>query len=332
MSIELSVIIPVYNVEKYIRICLSSVLKQVNDKCELIIVNDGSPDSSINIIDEIVKNCRYDNIKVITQSNRGLSGARNTGIRASKGRYISFLDSDDVFLDNAIEKILSEIEKGQDVDLIEFDAYGMKDTDDENFLFDYPINVTGGEKVNSIDSSTVILDVFNRSCWFAWARVYKRELFNYGMFVEGRNFEDILLIPTLYIHSKKISKINEPLIGYRINSQGITRKPKLKDLHDIDYAISICEHLTIGDLELAKILFVTTLKGRFIIGYNYGGIFYSLRETRKLKKKYNEKYKVKFHDASLGFKNGFFYTSPFVYHYSFCIYHALKKIKNKIMS
>lgn len=325
MSIELSIIIPVYNVEKYIATCLNSVLKQVNDKCEVIIINDGSPDSSISIIDEIIKKSTFCNLRVITQNNRGLSGARNTGIRQSRGRFISFLDSDDVFLDNALEKILKTIDSDADVDIIEFDAFGMKDTNDDVFILDYPINVTGGEREFSTRIGQNILSVFNRSCWFAWARIYKRELFDYGMFVEGRNFEDILLIPTLYLRSKKIVGINEFLIGYRINPQGITRKPKPKDLQDLDYAMSICNELTLGNVKLAKVLFITTLKGRFIVGCNYGGVLFSWREVRRLKKMYGQKYKISFFDKELTRKNKLFYYSPLLYHYSFLLYHVLKK-------
>ena len=106
----ISVIIPAYNVEKYIKRCVDSVLNQNYEKFEIIIINDGSTDSTLNICNENYKN--KENIKIINQENRGLSGARNAGINAAIGEYLMFVDGDD-FLDNnnCLEKINEVISK-----------------------------------------------------------------------------------------------------------------------------------------------------------------------------------------------------------------------------
>ena len=90
---KVSVIVPVYNVEKYIKKCLNSLVNQTLDEVEIVVVNDGSPDNSQKIIDEYTK--KYKNIKSYVKKNGGLSDARNYGIKKATGKYISFVDSDD---------------------------------------------------------------------------------------------------------------------------------------------------------------------------------------------------------------------------------------------
>ena len=97
-SLKISVIIPVYNVEKYLRICLESILNQNFKGYEIILINDGSTDNSLNICREYEK--KYSNIIVINEENSGPSAARNKGLEYAKGKYISFIDSDDELLPN----------------------------------------------------------------------------------------------------------------------------------------------------------------------------------------------------------------------------------------
>ena len=101
MRVSFSVIIPVYNTEKFITKCLDSVLKQTYKEYDVIIVNDGSTDSSAEIVECYEK--KYDRIQVVTQANKGLGGARNTGIASAKGDYLVFLDSDDYIREDMLE-------------------------------------------------------------------------------------------------------------------------------------------------------------------------------------------------------------------------------------
>lgn len=106
---KISIIVPVYNVEKYIEKCIKSILAQENCNMEIIIVNDGSTDSSLKICNRISK---YDNrIKIITQNNGGLSAARNTGLKYANGDYCYFIDGDDYLENNILEEIIDEIEE-----------------------------------------------------------------------------------------------------------------------------------------------------------------------------------------------------------------------------
>ena len=103
INIKLSVIIPVYQVENYIEKCLYSLFEQMNKNVECIIVNDGTPDQSMELVKKIIENYAGLNICVINQENQGLSAARNNGLKNAKGDYIAFLDSDD-WIDNSYFK------------------------------------------------------------------------------------------------------------------------------------------------------------------------------------------------------------------------------------
>ncbi len=123
----ISVIIPVYNVENYLRECVDSVLKQTYRNLEIILVDDGSTDSSGIICDEYVE--KDDRISVIHQKNGGLSVARNTGLTEANGDYVYFLDSDDYIAENTFETLLAIAEKDNS-DIVFFDAVSFADTDD----------------------------------------------------------------------------------------------------------------------------------------------------------------------------------------------------------
>lgn len=108
----LSIIIPVYNVVPYIAQCLDSILIDNHFEGEVLCVNDGSTDDSLSVLKEYA--ARYGNVAIIDQKNKGLSEARNTGLRAAKGNYVAFIDSDDWLFPNTLDRILRHID-GEDV-------------------------------------------------------------------------------------------------------------------------------------------------------------------------------------------------------------------------
>ena len=117
--INVSIVIPVYNVEKYLKQCLESVVNQTLDKIEVICINDGSTDNSLNILKEYEK--KYNNIIIIDQENKGPGFARNIGMKRASGKYIYFLDSDDYIELNAMEICFKECEINK-LDFITFDS------------------------------------------------------------------------------------------------------------------------------------------------------------------------------------------------------------------
>ena len=230
--IKLSVIIPVYKVEKYIIECLESVCCQLVDGVEVILVNDGTPDNAMLMAHQYISE-QYIHLKgqfvFIDQENQGLSGARNTGISVAKGEYLMFLDSDDVIEKEFFLKIFNVL-KNQNIDIVQYKAYRFRDDQNQkiNFMVDSPFVQQG-----KLLDEDVLKFIFNTSNWFAWLRVYKRDLFNDILFPLGRLYEDAYTVPFIILKAKKICFINECLIGYRYNDQGITAKITPKSLEDL---------------------------------------------------------------------------------------------------
>lgn len=117
--VSISVIVPVYNVEKYVEECLLSILRQLSPWDELIVINDGSTDNSYHICLNIAR--KYSNILLIDQKNKGLGAARNVGIKKAKGYYVCFVDSDDYISDDALDEIRKQLLRN-DLDILQFDA------------------------------------------------------------------------------------------------------------------------------------------------------------------------------------------------------------------
>lgn len=208
-----SVVVPVYNAEKYLEKCITSVLTQSFDDIELILVDDGSPDGSGRICDSFA--ATDNRVKVIHQQNQGHITARMNGVKASTGEYILFLDSDDWFLPDAMQTANCAIERyGCDMLLFRLERGGVPCAD-----------FFGGERenVSKADYYTVNLD--SSALNSLVIRVVKRGLFDnadISSFKHFINSEDLLLSLQLVNQAKKISYIPSALYSYRENENGIT--------------------------------------------------------------------------------------------------------------
>ncbi|HGN2347175.1 TPA: glycosyltransferase family 2 protein [Proteus mirabilis] len=233
----LSIVIPCYNVENYIIDCLESLFKQIDDKCELIIINDGSTDNTDKIITSYLKNIYNENIFYVRQNNNGLSATRNKGIKLSTGKYIAFLDSDDIWLPNSYEKIIEKL--NLNIDILEFDAIKFNKHFAEKSIF---YTYLKSKNENFIYKKNDILQsCFVANTWYVWSRIYKKDIFkNEELFFEnGRRYEDIMFTPYIYLNEniKKISILKHIVVGYRYNDSSITKMPMKNDIQDIIYAI-----------------------------------------------------------------------------------------------
>lgn len=208
----ISVIIPVYNVEPYIAECIESIQNQTYINLEIILVDDGSTDNSVDICDQYAA---YDErIKVIHQENAGVSAARNTGIEAATGEYISFVDSDDYIGPTLYEDMLKVL-KEHDLDIIEFTAFRDK----------------GGEIIEGCNDGS--LEIFNRDealkmamhdCFVAvWSQLYKRSAIDDVRFPVGRKFEDTAVSYRFIANTKRVGHINRCYYYYRLNPNSITQ-------------------------------------------------------------------------------------------------------------
>lgn len=208
-EIDLSIVMPAYNVEKYIKKCIESVVNQ-NTKYnyELIIVNDGSTDDT----EDIIKKFDSNKIKYIKQENQGLSGARNTGIENAVGKYITFIDSDDIMEENAIEIMMDAMMK-ESADIV-VGSYYM-------FVNDK------GERQNCISEKRVIVNNTSEAVknhGYAWGKIFKREIFNKVRFPLHMWYEDTLICTVIFrMKNKKVVVLDDMVYGYRINPEGISR-------------------------------------------------------------------------------------------------------------
>ena len=178
----ISIIIPVYKVEKYLEKCIKSVLSQTYKNLQIILVDDGSPDNCGNICDDYA---RVDNrIEVIHKANGGLSDARNVGLKAARGEYIGFVDSDDYVSNEMFENLYNTL-ISNDVDVSICNFYIV--IDNKNIIK----NADNGVKIyNKLEIlKEILLDKKIQS--YAWNKLYKRELFEDIEYPIGKKYEDI---------------------------------------------------------------------------------------------------------------------------------------------
>jgi len=224
---KFSIIIPVYNVEQYLRDCLDSVVMQTYPDYEVICVNDGSTDGSQEILMEYEKN--YSQITVITQQNKGLSGARNAGIRAAQGDYLFFLDSDDWIEPDAL-KTLAEKQNGED--LVCFNGRRVF----ENGMTEEP-DAGVSESCLSGWEYYIKYALLTRKFHFVCTvlRLYRREylLKNNLFFEEGIYHEDNLFTPIACYYAQSAKVIPDCLYIYRIREGSITQIVRVKRLFDM---------------------------------------------------------------------------------------------------
>lgn len=213
---KVSVIVPVYNVEKYLNKCIESIIKQSYENIEIILVDDGSTDKSGKICDEYsLKDSR---IKVIHKENGGLSDARNYGIDAATGDYLLFVDSDD-YIDIDLIKNVNQYMNKQ-IDVIKFKMVKIDDNGKEIEKIDGPVfdELTGEEAF-----STLVFNDYLLEC--ACIYLFKRELIinNNFKFAVGAEHEDFGLTPLVIISAKNMASVNNYGYYYVQSDNSITR-------------------------------------------------------------------------------------------------------------
>lgn len=209
----ISIIIPVYNVEKYLREALDSVVNQTYTNLEIIIVNDGSTDNSLNICNEYKD--RDDRIRVISVPNGGLGAARNHGLNHATGEYISFLDSDDYCPNNAIELMYNAlIDNGVDLTVGNCQIV----IDDGQKLTPQKIPERKCEIISGIDLIKSLLIGASSAC----VRLYKKSLWDGLRFPEGVINEDEPILIEVYGRCNKVFMLDDVTYYYRKRSNSIT--------------------------------------------------------------------------------------------------------------
>ncbi len=227
---EISIIVPVFNVEKYLSCCLDSLINQnFKKKYEIICINDGSTDSSLDILKRYQN---YEKVSIIDQKNKGLSSARNTGIKYAKGKYIMFIDSDDYLKnENVLSLMYNEAEKNElDITIANFE-YDFEDKR-KNYTKErhscIKNKVMSGKKFYDLAiKKKSIMSV-------VWNKLYKREflLKNNLFFLEGVLYEDMEFTPKAFYLAEKVKYIDEVIYMYRQREGSITSNKNINRLDD----------------------------------------------------------------------------------------------------
>lgn len=216
---RVSVVIPVYNVQDYLPLCLESVLKQTFADFEVICVNDGSSDEGALVLsDYAAKDSR---IKIITQPNQGLSAARNRGLAEASGEFVYFLDSDDAVHPQLLE-ICCQLAQQHQADLINFAYQSFQGLS----LPPHKIYSGISELLVKIESEPLLANTKGWSINYnVWSKFYRRNLLKEHSFIPGIFFEDYPFCVTLLARHPRTVLINEKLYFYRTNNSSITRSP-----------------------------------------------------------------------------------------------------------
>ncbi|AHM72710.1 glycosyltransferase [Yersinia hibernica] len=223
----LSLIIPVYNADKYLDSCLASVFSQWDNTLEVIIINDGSTDNSADIIKKYSENFEF---VYIAQENSGISVVRNKGISTSSGRYITFLDADDLWCDD-IYHTIKEVIQANSPDGLIFNYSEIIDDKEKVFKLIKENKLT----VDNLDS--VKLRIAESEMFYVWRCIFNRDIFNGVNFDIGRRFEDQLLLPILINKCKSIFECKDLIVQYRQVSSSITKNLYISDLDDSEFGL-----------------------------------------------------------------------------------------------
>lgn len=228
----ISIIVPVFNVEKYISICVDSILKQDYVNFEIILINDGSTDNSGKICDDYAT--ISEKVKVFHQKNRGLSSARNTGIDNASGEYIWFVDSDDWIATNALEIIAKELK--DDIEMLGF--YESKYIEKEEKFTKQKIIITIGT-TNGLSYIEFNGKFVPSVCFYVYNINFIKE--NRLLFKEQLVHEDDYFSLQCFSLVKRIKKINKVLYFYRIRDNSIiTGKVTLERLNSYLEIVKLC--------------------------------------------------------------------------------------------
>lgn len=339
---KISVIVPIYNVEKYLENCVSSIIKQTYTNLEIILVDDGSTDSSKIICDDLA--AKDSRIKVIHKENGGLSSARNEGMKIATGELIGFVDSDDYIIPEFYEYLYDMLEKNN-ADISEGKFLRISEelmSNAERILIDKNNEVKIEEIVsNNLDALYTLYGINEEEYVqkvVVWNKLYKKELFENIIFPEGRLHEDEFTTYKLLYKSKKIVSSNKFIHGYMQTQKSIMRTEiKQKRIDD-------CLESILSSLEFFHEKNMYELETKIMMRYLDICIELSWKisnqnsDTKKQKLEYiKEKYKLFFENNMKYYKeyvstklDKHFFNLLELAYYSACENHGIKDFYDRL--
>lgn len=279
---KVSVIVPVYNVEKYIEKCIVSIKNQTLTDFECLIIDDGSPDNSVEVAKKVIGNdLRF---IILSKENGGLSDAKNFGKRAATGEYICFIDSDDYIDETCLEKAYNMAIK-HNSDITCFDIYFEYENGEKK------LSVGGYQEVDSYSNNKEIAFINNSSN----NKIYRREFMLNRNFIKGMWYEDMAIVPVWLAEANNVSYVNEPLYFY-LQREGSIMHSADERIFDIYKALDNVKSKLglsmeeMSNLYLDNIVIMTTLRIREIKDKEMRREFY-IRNVEMLDEVYPSWYK-----------------------------------------
>lgn len=281
----ISVIVPIYKVEDYLKECIESIINQTYSDIEVILVDDGSPDRCPQMCDEWAK--RDSRIRVVHKKNGGLSSARNAGLDVAKGEYISFVDSDDFICKDALENLYNRIKDDNSIGITSGLIYRYQDGSINNFKDQWLCS-----KEIVIPSSEFLLETMSqKTSYTVWNKLYRRDVIGNTRFREGRNNEDTLF---MYDLGKNIAILNVCMVEiphyvyyYRYREDSICTTAKIPLAIDIlgNYELMMedCKNTNSRLYDVLYFSYVRTLYG-FVDSLLLNPVWYPLYFTEYQKK------------------------------------------------
>ncbi|MGN1054858.1 MAG: glycosyltransferase family 2 protein [Erysipelotrichaceae bacterium] len=261
---KFSVIVPVYNVEKYISKCVESVKEQTLTDFECLIIDDGTKDNSIEKAIEVIGD--DERFKIYHKVNGGLSDARNYGIDKATGEYLFFLDSDD-YIGNTLLEDTYNMAKKYDSDIVCFDMMYVYDNGEEKISYGADFEC----KSYKDDNSVIFINNSSNN------KIYRRIFMNDKRFIKGMWYEDLAVIPVWLSKANNVSHVSKPLYYYlqREGSISHSADPRIFDIYRALNIIKEQLNTDLTDLYLDNCLIMTTLRIRDIEDRNMRIDFYN---------------------------------------------------------
>lgn len=250
MSSLVSVIVPVFNVDKYLGKCIESIINQSYRNLEIILINDGSTDKSLYIC-EMYKT-RDDRIKVIDKKNGGLSSARNAGLDIMNGEYVIFVDSDDFINENMVKDLL-QAAISENADIVQSGFQMIYDSGEIKKRYKYINNIINTKK--SILEAYFVQQSINV---ILCNKIYKANLFENIRMVEGKNNEDYMIMPELLSNCNKFMNIDGIYYNYLQREDSIMgsmfTEKKMDSIYASEYVVRLCKEKIFAYENMARVL------------------------------------------------------------------------------
>lgn len=276
----LSIIMPSYNVEQYIEDCLTSCLRQEIDKTEyeVIVINDGSKDSTLDVVNSFIEKHPTAPIRVVSQENSGLSATRNRGVTLAQGDYVWFVDSDDWITENCLKELHNNITKHNQPDIVVLNTILRKGGEDT--VIDRKLSSDKEGNGKYIYDNSYIFP-YSGAPFYLFKRSFLKD--NDLSFKEGIYFEDCLFTPSALSMAKHCSYYSQPVYIYRLRENSITTSSiSEKKLYD---SITVAEELIkrLGD---GRVLYKDVIKDAACRTYEVLFRYYILKSDKPTQKKF----------------------------------------------